>query len=455
MNIIIIGCGKVGEALAEQLNEQGNNITVIDMDSKKLNDVSSKCDVMGVNGNGATHLVQQEAGIENADLMIAVTGSDELNLLCCLIARKTGNNCKTIARVRSPQYSSEAPFLKDELGLAMVINPEQAAAEEIARVLRFPSAVNIDTFCRGRVELIKLKVPEGSPLVGVAVKELSSKLGCDVLVCTVERGSEAYIVNGNTVFEERDVISIIASPKKVNDFFKKINYKSKSVKDAMIVGGGNIGLYLCNMLVDDGVSVKMIEKDPQRSDELCALWGDSVMVINGDAADQEVLLEEGLAQTGAFVALTNLDEENILLSLFAHSAGAAKLVTKINRIDFEDVIKHLDLDTIIYPKSITADSIVRYVRSLKNAQGSNVEQLHQVIKGKIEAAEFIIRDASPVTGTPLMNLKLKDGILVAAILRGRKVVIPRGSDMIEPGDTVVIVSDSNNSGLHDITDILK
>ena len=455
MNIIIIGCGKVGEALAEQLNEQGNNITVIDMDSKKLNAVSSKCDVMGVNGNGATHLVQQEAGIENADLMIAVTGSDELNLLCCLIARKTGNNCKTIARVRSPQYSSEAPFLKDELGLAMVINPEQAAAEEIARVLRFPSAVNIDTFCRGRVELIKLKVPEGSPLVGVAVKELSSKLGCDVLVCTVERGSEAYIVNGNTVFEERDVISIIASPKKVNDFFKKINYKSKSVRDAMIVGGGNIGLYLCNILIDDGVSVKMIEKDPQKSDELCALWGDSVMVINGDAADQEVLLEEGLAQAGAFVALTNLDEENILLSLFAHSAGAAKLVTKINRIDFEDVIKHLDLDTIIYPKSITADLIVRYVRSLKNAQGSNVEQLHQVIKGKIEAAEFIIKDASPVTGTPLMSLKLKDGILVAAILRGRKVVIPRGSDMMEPGDTVVIVSDSNNSGLHDITDILK
>ncbi|MCH5206114.1 MAG: Trk system potassium transporter TrkA, partial [Oscillospiraceae bacterium] len=315
LNIIIIGCGKVGEALAEQLNEQGNNITVIDTDAKKINAVTSKWDVMGVNGNGATHLVQQEAGIAGADLMIAVTGSDELNLLCCLIAKKAGN-CKTIARVRSPQYSSEAPFLKDELGLAMVINPEQEAAEEIARVLRFPSAINIDTFCRGRVELIKLKVPEGSPLVGVAVKELSSKLGCDVLVCTVERGDEAYIVNGNTVFEERDVISIIASPNNVTDFFKKINYKSKSVRDAMIVGGGEIGHYLCDILVNNGVSVKLIEKDPQRSDELCALWGSSVTVINGDASDQEVLLEEGLAQAGAFVALTNLDEENILLSLF-------------------------------------------------------------------------------------------------------------------------------------------
>ncbi len=452
MDIIIIGCGKVGEALAEQLNEQGNNITVIDTDAKKLSEVSSKCDVMGVTGNGATHLVQQEAGIEHADLMIAVTGSDELNLLCCLIAKKAGN-CKTIARVRSPQYSSEAPFLKDELGLAMVINPEQAAAAEIARVLRFPSAMKIDTFCRGRVELIKLRLPENCPLVGLAVKELSSKLGCDVLVCTIERGDDAYIANGNTVFEERDVISIIASPKKANDFFRKINYKSKSVKDAMIVGGGEIGHYLCDILVNDGVSVKIIEKDAERSDELCAQWGNAVMVINGDASDQEVLLEEGLQQAGAFVALTNLDEENILLSLFARSEGNAKLVTKINRIDFEDVIKHLDLDTIIYPKSITSDTIVRYVRSLKNAQGSNVEQLHQVIKGKIEAAEFIIRDSSAVTEEPLMKLKLKDGILVAAILRDKKVVIPRGSDTIKKGDTVVIVS--ADSELHDITDILR
>lgn len=452
MNIIIIGCGKVGGALAEQLNEQGNNITVIDTEMEKLNAVAARSDVMCVNGNGATHLVQQEAGIEHADLMIAVTGSDELNLLCCLIARKAGN-CKTIARVRSPQYSREAPFLKDELGLAMVINPEQAAALEIAQVLRFPSAMKIETFCRGRVELIKLKLPENCPLVGVAVKDLSSKFGCDVLVCTIEREDEAYIANGNSVFEERDVISIIAAPKKANDFFRKINYKSKSVRDAMIVGGGELGHYLCDILVKYGISVKLIEKDARRCDELCALWGNDVTVINGDASDQDVLLEAGLQQAEAFVALTNLDEENILLSLFAHSAGNAKLVTKINRIDFEDVIKHLDLDTIIYPKHITSDTIVRYVRSLKNTQGSNVERLHQVIKGKIEAAEFIIKDGNSVVGARLMDLKLKSGILVAAILRGNNVVIPRGSDKIEPGDTVVIVS--NHLELHDITDILR
>lgn len=446
-----MGCGKVGQALAEQLNEQTNNITIIDLDADKVNAVSSRCDVMGVVGNGATHLVQQEAGIERADLLIAVTGSDELNLLCCLIAKKAGN-CRTIARVRSPQYSSEAPFLKDELGLAMVINPELAAAQEIARVLRFPSATKIEHFAGGRVELLKFRLPENSPLAGLAVKEISAKLQCDILVCTIERGDEAYIANGNFVFEEKDIISIVASPRKANDFFSKINYKTKSVKDAIIAGGGELGHYLTEILLKDGIAVKIIEKDIHRCEELSALW-DNVTVINGDASDQNVLLEEGLDNAGAFVALTNLDEENIMLSLFAKSAGNAKLVTKINRIEFDEVIKHLDLDTIIYPKNITSDTIIRYVRSFRRTEGSSVERVHQFIKGKVEASEFTITDKGAVTDTPLMELTLKPGVLVAAILRNNRVLIPRGSDVIKEGDTVVIVS--NIMGLHDIADILK
>ncbi len=451
MDIIIVGCGKVGQALAEQLNEQGNNITVIDMDADKINAVTSRCDVMGVVGNGATHLTQQEAGIEKADLMIAVTGSDELNLLCCLIAKKAGN-CKTIARVRSPQYSTEAPFLKDELGLAMVINPELAAAQEIARVLRFPSAMKIEHFSRGRVELLKFRLPEDSPLAGLAVKEIASKLLCDVLVCTIERGDEAYIANGNFVFEEKDVISIIAAPKKANDFFRKINYKTNSVKDVLIAGGGELGHYLTEILLKSGISVKIIEKDLRRCEELSELW-DDVTILNGDASDQNVLLEAGLEKTGAFVALTNLDEENIMLSLFAKSAGDAKLVTKINRIEFDEVIKHLDLDTIIYPKNITSDTIIRYVRSFRRTEGSSVERVHQFIKGKVEASEFTITDESAVTDTPLMEMTLKPGVLVAAILRDKRVIIPRGSDVIKRGDAVVIVS--NILGIHDIADILK
>ena len=451
MNIIIVGCGKVGQALAVQLNEEGNNITVIDLIASKVNDISSQYDVMGVVGNGATHLTQQEAGISRADLLIAVTGSDELNLLCCLIAKKAGN-CQTIARVRSPQYYTEAPFLKDELGLAMVINPEQAAASEIARVLRFPSAIKIDTFGRGRVELLKFRLPEESPLVGCAAKEIATKLHCDVLVCTVERGDEVHIPNGDFVFEEKDVISIVAATRKAAEFFKRIKYKTNSIKDVMIVGGGEIGHYLCEQLTRSGMSVKLIEKDPRRCEELCELLND-VTIINGDASDQKILLEAGLENTGAFVALTNLDEENILLSLFAKSVGGCKLITKITRIDFGGVINHLDLDTIIYPKNITSDYIVRYVRAMRSSIGSNMETLYNVIKGKVEAAEFIIKEQSPVVDVPLMSLALKPNVLVAAILRDKKVIIPRGHDSLQIGDAVIIVS--SRLALHDITDILK
>mgnify|MGYP000546484800 FL=1 len=449
MNIIIVGCGKVGEELAHRLNDEGDNITVIDVDSTKVNDVTSRLDVLGVTGNGATHLVQQEAGIRDADLLIAVTGSDELNLLCCLIAKKEGN-CQTIARVRDPQYSTEAPYLKEELGLAMVINPEFQAAAEIARVLRFPSAIKIDTFAKGKVDLMKFRLPENCVLTGCSVKEIATKLKCDVLVCTVERGDEAFIPNGEFVFGEKDIISVIASPANANAFFRKIDYKINQVKDCMIAGGGDVAYYLCRILKKAGISLKLIEKDPKRCEMLCTALPE-VTVICGDAADQQILLEEGLENANSFAALTNLDEENIMLSLFARVKGCKKLVTKINRIDFFDVIKQLDLDSIIYPKSITSELIVSYVRAMKNTIGSNVQTVYSIIKGKAEAAEFLIKDTSPVLGKPLMELKFKPNVLVAVILRGNKVIIPRGSDVIEKNDSVIVVSDIRP---HDISDIL-
>lgn len=449
MNIIIVGCGKVGEELAHRLNDEGDNITVIDVDSTKVNDVTSRLDVLGVTGNGATHLVQQEAGIRDADLLIAVTGSDELNLLCCLIAKKEGN-CQTIARVRDPQYSTEAPYLKEELGLAMVINPEFQAAAEIARVLRFPSAIKIDTFAKGKVDLMKFRLPENCVLTGCSVKEIATKLKCDVLVCTVERGDEAFIPNGEFVFGEKDIISVIASPANANAFFRKIDYKINQVKDCMIAGGGDVAYYLCRILRKAGISLKLIEKDPKRCEMLCTALPE-VTVICGDAADQQILLEEGLENANSFAALTNLDEENIMLSLFARVKGCKKLVTKINRIDFFDVIKQLDLDSIIYPKNITSELIVSYVRAMKNTIGSNVQTVYSIIKGKAEAAEFLIKDTSPVLGKPLMDLKFKPNVLVAVILRGNRVIIPRGSDVIEKNDSVIVVSDIRP---HDISDIL-
>ncbi len=451
MNIIIIGCGMVGETLAEQLNEGGNNITIVDTDSDRVNEIAERLDVMGYVGNGATHTVQEEAGIAKADLLIAVTGSDELNLLCCLVAKIAGH-CRTIARIKSPEYSSEAPYLRDELGLAMVINPESAAAAEIARVLRFPSALKIDTFAKGRVELIQFRLPEDSRIVGMTVRDVVTKLGCDILFCTVERGDEAFIAKGDFTFAGRDVISIIATPKNASDFFAKIDRATRPVRDAMVVGGGDLAQYLCRSLRRSGISIKLIDNDPARCDELCGELSEEVSIICGDGSDRELLLEEGIRRADAFIALTGQDEENILFSLFAKTAGCGKVVTKINRPDFDDVIKHLDLDTTIYPKRITADIIVRYVRAMKNSMGSNMETLYNVIQGKVEAAEFIVGAGSPVLDIPLMKLSLKKNVLVAAIIRDDRVIIPRGGDIIMAGDRVVIVS--HIMALNDIVDIL-
>ncbi|MBE6691212.1 MAG: Trk system potassium transporter TrkA [Ruminococcaceae bacterium] len=451
MNIIIVGCGKIGQNLAEELGEQGNNITVVDISPQKVKEVSTRFDVMGVVGNGATHSVLEDAGIANADLLIAVTGSDELNLLCCIVAKKA-SNCHTIARVKQPEYSTETAYLQNELELAMVINPQYAAAAEIARVLRFPSAMKIDTFAGGRVELVKFRLPETSPLVGMSVREMATKLRCNVLICTVERDEQAFIAKGDLVFEGRDVISLIASPRGAAAFFDKIDYRTHSVSDVMIAGGGRTAHYLCEMLLKEGIAVKIIEKEKPVCDDLCARFPEAT-IIHSNASDQEILIEEGLKTAGAFVALTNMDEENILLSLFAKRVGKGKLVTKINRVDFSDVVTHLDLDSIIYPKNIASDQIVRYVRAMKNTIGSNVETLYNIIQGQVEASEFIVKEGSAIIGQPLSQLQFKDNVLIASILRGRKVIIPRGHDTIEAGDHVVIVSEL--MPLHDITDVLK
>lgn len=451
MKIIIIGCGSVGRTLAEKLNADGNDVTVVDKSAEKVKTITSRCDIMGVVGNGATHTVQREAGIDAADLLIAVTNSDELNLLCCVVAKRE-SNCHTIARVKNPEYSKDAPYLKDQLGLAMVINPEYAAAEEIARVLRFPAAIKIEPFAKGKVELVKFKLPKESPLIGLTVKEMAMRYPSDLLVCTIERGENAQIVNGDSRFEEKDVVSIIATPKNANEFFTKIEYKGHSIKNALVVGGGVITHYLCEILERTNIRLRIIEKDLSVCEEMSAQW-EKCDVIHGDGSDRELLMEEGIAKAGAFVALANLDEENILLSVFAKGAGCQKLVTKINRIDYDRVLSQLDLDTTICPKNITSDMILRYVRAMKNTVGSNVETMYNIIQNQVEASEFIVKENSPITGKPLAELKFKENILIACITRGNEVLIPRGQDVIKAGDAVVIVS--KQIGLQDVTDALK
>lgn len=451
MNIIIVGCGMVGKNLVEQLNVEGNTITVIDLDADNINEITTKYDVIGIVGSGATHKIQQEAGIASADLFIAVTGSDELNLLCCLIAKKEGH-CQTIARVETPEYRVEAPYLKDELGLAMVISPEYVAAKEISRLLLFPSAIKIETFARGTVELIKLRIPEGSKLAGMAVKEVVSKLKSDVLVCTIERENEAYIAKADFVFKEKDIISIVASHKNAISFIKKLGFKSNAAKSVILAGCGEITHYLCQMLPNYGMSIKVINKDRQSCEHFASEFG-KIPVINADPSDTDTLIEEGVADTDAFVSLLDLDEENMLLSLTMQKLCNGKIITKVTKSDFDALASNLNLDTTVNPKTITSDMIIRYARATQNTLASNVETLYNFIPGKASAAEFIVRDGSPVSGKPLSELRFKNNILVAAIIRDKTVIIPRGSDVIYPGDSVIIISECMPLG--DISDILK
>ncbi len=451
MNIIIVGCGKVGQKLAEMLSqEKEHSITVVDHNYNIVQDLTNQYDIMGVCGSCSNLDTLLEAGVETANLLITVTNSDELNLLTCLMAKKAGG-CQTIARVRNPEYRKELHLFKEDLGLAMIINPEDTAAREIARVLRFPSAIQIDTFAKGRIEILKFKVVENSPLADLRMSNMNARIKSDVLVCGVERGDKVFIPSGDFIIKPGDLVSIVASPAKSVEFFKEIGVHTNSVKDTIIVGGGETSYYLANHLIQAGVRVKIIEKNSERCNKLCELLP-KASIINADGTDNMVLLEEGIEHAGSFVALTNIDEENILLSLFAKSKTGGKLVTKVNKIDYDEVISGLDLDTIIYPKSIAAEYIVRFVRAKSNSLDSNIETMHLILGGKAEALEFRMDEHSPIVNTPLETLKLKANTLIACINRNGKIIIPNGKDTIYAGDTVIIVT--TQTATKEIKDIL-
>lgn len=452
MKIIIVGCGKVGTTLAEQLNRENHDITLIDTNEEAIQNISNSADVMGVTGNGAVYQVQMEAGIQDADLLIATTNSDELNMLCCLIAKKAGN-CHTIARIRNPEYSSEIRYIREELNLSLAINPELAAAREIARLLRFPSAIKIEPFAKGRIELLKFLIPEYSLLNDMRVMDVVNRLKSNVLICVVERGNDVVIPDGNFVMKKGDKISFIASHQESADFFKKAGVDNNIVKSAMFVGGGKLTHYLCRLLEDTKIKIKIIERDEERCRQLSELLP-KAMIIHGDGTDEQLLLEEGIRQTEAFASLTGFDEENIMLSLYASSQSKAKLITKVNKIAFENVINSLNIGSLIQPKMLTAEIILQYVRAMQNSMGSsNIETLYKIAADKAEALEFRVKEGSPVLGIPLEKLKLIDNLLVACINRGGTIITPRGKDTVEAGDTVIVVT--THTGLNDLTDILR
>lgn len=451
MKIIIVGCGKVGYTLVEQLGGENHDITVVDIKEENVRSITDSLDAMGIIGNGTSYQTLSEAGIRQADLLIAVTNSDEQNLLCCVIAKKAGN-CKTIARVRNPIYNSELEFLRKELGLAMIINPELASAASVARIFQFPSAIKIDTFAKGRIEMLHFRVTADCKLNNYKLLHIRTTLKCEVLACTVTRGEQIIIPRGDFVFCEGDIVSIVATPANAHSFFKKIGINIGHIHNAMIVGGSTITYYLARRLLSAGVSTKIVEIDPARCEQLSELLPEAT-IICGNGTDQNLLLQEGLENVQGFAALTDLDEENILLSLYAKKVSKAKVVTKVNRTSFNTVLEDLKLDSIIYPRTLTAESIIKYARSMNNSLHINVENLYKLEDGRVEALEFMIKNEDPkITNIPLMNLPIKKNILVCCINRQNRIIIPGGQDVLQPGDSVVVVMTGER--LQDISDIL-
>ena len=408
-------------------------------------------DVMGIVGNGASYSVQMDAGIENTDLIIAVTDSDELNLLCCTVAKRVGN-CAAIARVRTPDYSMEVTYLREKLGLAMIINPELEAAKEAARILYMPTVLEVNSFAHGQAEMIKFMVPKGNKLDGMEVAYLGKKIASDILICAIERDGQVHIPSGNFLIKEGDIISFAATHRVAKDFLEDIGFKTNQVKNTMIIGGGKAAYYLAQQLINTGIEVKIIEQDKERCEELSVLLPKAV-IINGDGTNEELLKEEGIEYVESFVPLTGIDEENIMLTLHAQQVSEAKVITKINRTTFKNVISQLNLGSLIYPRIITSEAIIAYVRAKKASKDSNIETLYHMFDYRAEAIEFRVEEESAVTNVSLAKLQLKDNLLIAFINRNGSIIIPSGGDCIKVGDTVMIVT--THMGFNDIQDILS
>ncbi|WP_304509566.1 Trk system potassium transporter TrkA [Anaerotignum sp.] len=450
MKIVIVGDGKVGSTIANQLSLEGHDVIVIDRNPSVLTNAGNTMDIFCIEGNGATAYVLRDAGVKNADILIAVTSADEVNMLCCLLGKKLGAK-NTIARVRNPEYFAQMNLIKDELGLSMAVNPELAAATEISRLLRFPSAIKIEPFARGRVELVELKIPAHSPLNGMPLWAIYKEFQVKILICAVQREDEVVIPSGDFVLKSGDKINITASHLEIARFFRAIGIFRSSVKSVMIIGGGRIAYYLAKELNAIHVKVKIIERDLKRCEYLCEVLPDSV-IIHGDGTDKELLHEEGLEKTDAFVTLTGMDEENIITALYAKEKKVSKVIAKINKISFHEILDNLNIDSFISPKTIAAQNIVRYVRAMKNSERSNnVVTLHTLINDQVEAVEFQVKEDSPIVGIPLKDYNRKDGLIVAAIIRGTQIIIPSGKDAIEKGDNVVIVTTKKH--LTDINEI--
>jgi len=453
MKIVVAGCGKVGGEVAQQLSEEGHSVTVVDLRESQVEEACSQSDVMGITGNCATLPVMRDAQVDKADLVIATTASDEQNLLACLLARKVGAG-HTIARVRDPGYVAQMDFLSEELGLSMYVNPEYSAASEIFRLLRFPSAQKIDVFAEGRVEIVDMTLQPHSPLAGVSLRDLPGAVDAHILISAVLRDGAVTIPKGDFTLREGDRVSFTGEPNEITRAFRKLGLLRRKVDSVLLVGGGRISFYLCRMLTGLGTRCTIVEKDEARCRQLCELLP-SAEIICGDGTDHELLNEVGLQNMDGVAALTGSDEENIILGMYAASLERAKkVVVKVNSGNLVRLGEKAGLESVVSPKHITANAILRYVRGMSNSQGSNMEALHRICSEKAEALEFRASGQVPgVLGIPLKSLPLRKDVLLACIVRDGKTIIPGGSDTLRTGDHILIVTTAQ--GLNDLTDILS
>ena len=451
MKIIIAGAGKIGRSVAALLAEEGHDLTLIDRDGELIADVSNELDVICVEGSATNPETLREAGAADADLLLAATEHDEVNMVCGISARHLGTR-HVIARIRDPEYLSQTEFLREALGLSVVVNPEYECAKEISRILRFPSAVRVDAFSKGSLEIVEHKVPQDGKLDGMQLKSLSRELGAKVLVGVVEREGEALIPNGDFVLRAGDRLSITGTARELRRFFIAAGQYVRPVKQVMIIGGGRIAVYLTRLLLESGMSVTVVEKDRARCETLCDLVPDAHIVC-GDATRGDVLLEDGLSSADAFVALTGEDGDNIVTSLYAKSCAVGKIVAKVNREHFSEILENSGLDSIVTPKEVVAQQLGRYVRAMNNSVGGSMETLYRLADGMVEALEYRVSEDSACVGVPLKNLKLKSNVLISAIARGSKSIIPDGGTVIEPGDHAVIVT--KTGWLQNLDDILE
>lgn len=451
MKIVIIGLGTIGKTILKNLSRKGHSITIIDEDKNKIEGLIEKYDISGIVGNGACLDIQREAGVRGADLAIALTNSDELNVFACLVAKKNGVK-NTIARVRNPDYRKQIMEMKDELGISMIVNPEQDTAAEIFNLINLPSIAQVEHFAKGRVLLVEIVAEKGCALIGETLITLGKKLNTKVLICAIQRGQNVIIPTGNFVIEEGDRIHLTSDAKSLRDFLAEVNLVKSPLKNIMIVGGSRIAYYLANELSKKKYKIKLIESNLAVAEELASELP-RVTVIHGNGTQHELLIEEGIEAMDAFVALTDIDEENMVVTMFANKMKVKKTITQIKSDDLVGMLDELGIENTVSPQNIVANRIISYIRALANTRGSNVLTLYRLVNDQVEALEFYAKKPEPIYDKPLKELKIKANCLVACIIRENEVIIPNGNDSIKLGDNVIVVTTHKN--FDDLTDILE